>query len=64
MIYHICFVFNASQTQDREPTDKEEEVEVKTQRAAPQGSSKTKAVEENKHVSLSYQNNFIVFMIL
>ena len=52
----MFFVFNASQTQDREPTDKDKKGKVKTQRAAPQGSSKTKAVEENEHVSLSYQD--------
>ena len=57
----FAFVFNASQTQDREHKQKEEEVVVETQRAAPQGFSKTKAVEENEHVILSDQKKFDCF---
>lgn len=58
----FVFSFDASQLAGSELKDKDEEVGVKFQR--PQGSGKTVAVEENEHVSLSYQKLFIVFMIL
>ena len=40
-----------TQTQEREPKDKDKESEEKTQRAAPQGSTETKATEESNRVS-------------
>ena len=65
MIYNICFVFNGSQTQEREPKDKdnEGEGEVNTQRAVPQGSGKTMADEENKHVSKQLINSLQVVAV-
>ena len=47
----FVFSFDASQLVGSELTDKDEEVGVKFQRAAPQVSGKTVAVEENEHVS-------------
>ena len=50
-----------TQTQDKEPKDLRKDGKVKTQRAAPQESGKTKATEENEQVSLSDQTKFDCF---
>ncbi len=50
-----------TQTHDKEPKDLHKDGKVKTQRAAPQESDKTKAAEENEQVSLSDQMKFDCF---
>ena len=66
VLYFITFVLSLmyTQTQDKEPKDLRKDGKVKTQRAAPQGSGKTKATEENEQVSLSDQMKFDCFIVV